>query len=75
MKHFLLYKDSQEVDRTMVVMLVKSIRIYEDKRVSIVFWYGDEFEQLTTLLQTANTIQKDGAVEAFLGNRGGVRGA
>lgn len=75
MKHFLLYKDSQEVDRTMVAMLIKSIRIYEDKRVSIVFWYDDEFEQLTTLLQTANTIQKDGDVEAFLGNRGGVRGA
>lgn len=74
-KHFLLYKDKQEIDRTMVAMLVKSIRIHVNKSVSIVFWYGDEFEQLITFLQTANTVQKDGAVEAFLDNRGGVRGA
>lgn len=74
-KHFLLYKDKQEIDRTMVAMLVKSIRIHANKSVSIVFWYGDEFEQLITFLQTANTVQKDGAVEAFLDNRGGVKGA
>lgn len=74
-KHFLLYKDKQEIDRTMVAMLVKSIRIHANKSVSIVFWYGDEFEQLITFLQTANTVQKDGNVEAFLDNRGGVRGA
>lgn len=74
-KHFLLYKDKQEIDRTMVAMLVKSIRIHANKSVSIAFWYGDEFEQLITFLQTANTVQKDGAVEAFLDNRGGVKGA
>ncbi|MFR0985243.1 MAG: zinc ribbon domain-containing protein [Frisingicoccus sp.] len=74
MKYFLEYQDVEEIDHTMLVMLVKRIRIHEGKRVSIDFWFADEFERMLSLLQTANQVQPDEKLELFL-NRGGVQHA
>ena len=37
MKHILVYKDIDEVDRTVIVMLVKRIRVSADKRITLEF--------------------------------------
>lgn len=75
MQHFLMYKDTEEIDRTMVVMLVKRIRIHSGKSISIEFWFEDEFEKMNALLQTANKIKPDKALTAFLGREGGFKSA
>lgn len=73
MKNFLVYKDIEEIDRLMVTMLVKRIRIHSGKLVSMEFWFEDEFERLTTLLQTINKIEPNEALTSFLekNQRGG----
>ena len=65
MKNFLVYKDTKEIDRIMVAMLVKRIRIHSGKMVSIEFWFEDEFERLAALLQTVNRIEPNEALTAF----------
>ena len=65
MKNFLVYKDTKEIDRVMVAMLVKRIRIHSGKMVSIEFWFEDEFERLVALLQTVNRIEPNEALTAF----------
>ena len=66
MKHFLVCKDTEEIDRVMVAMLIKRIRVHSDKKVSIEFWFEDEFERLVALLETANRIQPNGVLAGFL---------
>jgi len=66
MKHFLVCKDTEEIDRVMVAMLIKRIRVHSDKKVSIEFWFEDEFERLMALLETANRIQPNGVLADFL---------
>lgn len=75
MEHFLVYKDTQEIDRVMLAMLVKRVLIHKDKKITVEFWFGDEFERLAALLQTVNRIQPDRALEAFLEMEGGTVGA
>lgn len=50
----------------MVAMLIKRIRVHSDKKVSIEFWFEDEFERLMALLETANRIQPNGVLADFL---------
>lgn len=71
MKHFLVCKDTEEIDRIMITMLVKRIRIHSDKRVSIEFWFEDEFERLTALLETANRIEPNSVLASFLDQKKG----
>lgn len=66
MRNFLVYRDTKEIDRVMVAMLVKRIRIHSGKMVSMEFWFEDEFERLTALLQTVNKIEPNEALTAFL---------
>lgn len=63
---FLEYRDRTEVDRLMLVNLVKRIDIHEKKRVTIHFWFEDEFEKVLGLLETVNRAEPDDRVEAFL---------
>ncbi|MCI6042345.1 zinc ribbon domain-containing protein [bacterium] len=71
MKYFFLYKDMEEIDRTMITMLVKRIRVHSDKSISIEFWFEDEFERLMALLETANTIEPNSALASFLAHKKG----
>lgn len=75
MEYFLKYKDKKELDRIMVVMLVKRICIHAEKNISIHFWFEDEFERLVRLLHTANRIEKNQALDAFLNREGGNKSA
>lgn len=68
MERILLYKDIEEIDRTVIVILVKRIRISADKMVSIDFWYEDEYERLISLLENINQAQPDAALASFLEN-------
>lgn len=69
MKHILVYKDIDEVDRTVIVMLVKRIRVSADKRITLEFWYEDEYERLVSLLENISQVQPDGVLASFLENR------
>mgnify|MGYP001625241216 FL=1 len=69
MKHILMYKDTEEIDRTVIVMMVKRIRIGADKRITIDFWYADEYERLISLLENINQVQPNDALASFLDNR------
>lgn len=71
MKHFLLCKDMEEIDRIMIAMLVKRIRIHSDKSVSVEFWFEDEFERLMALLETANRIEPNSVLASFLNQKKG----
>lgn len=66
MKRILLYKDIDEIDRTVIVVMVKRISIRADKRVSIDFWYEDEYERLRSLLENINQAQPDAVLASFL---------
>ena len=69
MKHILMYKDTEEIDRTVIVMMVKRIRIGADKRITIDFWYAVEYERLISLLENINQVQPNDALASFLDNR------
>ena len=71
MQYFLQYQDKEEIDHMMLVMLVKRIRIHEGKRVSIDFWFADEFEKTISFLRTVNHVQPNETLECFL-LKGGV---
>ena len=75
MEYFLCYKDVREVDRMVVSMLVKRIRIHSGNRVSIDFWFADEFERLVSLLQTVNEVRPNEALDSFLNWKGGIQDA
>ena len=66
MKRILLYKDIEEIDRTVIVVMVKRISISADKMVSIDFWYEDEYERLRSLLENINQAQSDAVLASFL---------
>lgn len=66
MKRILLYKDIEEIDRTVIVVMVKRISIHADKMVSIDFWYEDEYERLRSLLENINQAQPDAVLASFL---------
>ncbi|MFR8696558.1 MAG: recombinase family protein [Blautia faecis] len=63
-------RNRTEVDRLMLVNLVKRIEVYERKRIIIHFWFEDEFEKVLGLLETVNRAKPDQRVEAFLKERG-----
>lgn len=69
MKHILVYKDIDQIDRTVIVMLVKRIRVSADKRITLEFWYEDEYERLISLLENISQVQPDGVLASFLENR------
>lgn len=54
----------------MLVNLVKRIEVYEQKRITIHFWFEDEFEKVLGLLETVNRAKPDLRVEAFLKGKG-----
>ena len=66
MKRILLYKDIEEIDRTVIVVMVKRNSISADKMVSIDFWYEDEYERLRSLLENINQAQPDAVLASFL---------
>ena len=70
LEYFLEYRDRTEVDRLMLVNLVKRIEVYEQKRIIIHFWFEDEFEKVLGLLETVNRAKPDQRVEAFLKGKG-----
>lgn len=70
LEYFLEYQDRTEVDRLMLVNLVKRIEVYEQKRITIHFWFEDEFEKVLGLLETVNRAKPDLRVEAFLKGKG-----
>ena len=70
LEYFLEYRDRTEVDRLMLVNLVKRIEVYEQKRITIHFWFEDEFEKVLGLLETVNRAKPDLRVEAFLKGKG-----
>ena len=72
MQYFLMYKDTKEIDRIIIAMLVKKISIHKGKRVTIHFWFEDEFEKLLSILHTVNGVQPDDALSAFLNREGGM---
>ena len=69
MKHVLMYKDIEEIDHTVIAMMIKRIRIGVKKRIFIDFWYADEYERLISLLENLNQVQPDGALASSLDNR------
>ena len=72
---FLNYKETEDFDRMTIAMLVKRVRIHNDKRVSIDFWFSDEFEHLVSLVQAANSVCPNQKFHTFLNKEGGKRHA
>lgn len=75
MKHFLIHKDKKEIDRIMIVTLVKRISIYKGKRVSIDFWYQDEYERVVSLLHIVDNLQPNLVLNSFFDMEGGMKDA
>ncbi|GAA6410274.1 recombinase family protein [Blautia hominis] len=75
MRHFLIYKDANEIDRIMVATLVKRILVHSGKRISIEFWYSDEYERVVSLLHMVNNIQPGYPLTSFFDVKGGIKDA
>jgi site-specific DNA recombinase len=72
MRHFLEYQDAEEIDRIMLSLLVKRIRIYSGKQIEVEFWFGDEFERLLSLLATVNKVQPNMELNGLLQRKGEI---
>lgn len=72
MEYFLKYKDAEEIDRIMLVLLIKRIRVSDKKHICIDFWFSDEFEHTLSLLEIIDRAKPDSMVSAFLERKGGA---
>ena len=63
MERFQAYENQGGLTRVMVAQLVKSVYVYEDKRIRIVFNYHNQLEELKEMLEECNLqIPKEVAV-------------
>ena len=63
MERFQAYENEGSLTRVMVAQLVKSVYVYEDKRIRIVFNYHNQLEELKEMLEECNLqIPKEVAV-------------
>ena len=80
LKAFLNFRDVKELTRDMAVNLLDKVEVYEDKRIHIRFRFRNEYEYLTSVLQSGNDVMgKDHRglqipLASHLAERGGERG-
>lgn len=58
-------------DSSIMSKIRKRICVDSKKRITIHFWFSDEFERLISLLTTVNKVQPDAEIETFLFRKGG----
>ena len=75
LEEFIKYQDCRQVDRKMLVMLVKNIYIHTKKEIEIVFWFQDEYEAAVSLIEAVDRIAPNSVTKCFLGKREGVESA
>lgn len=63
------YQDCRQVDRKMLVMLIKDIYIHSKKEIEIVFWFQDEYEAAVSLIEAVDRISPNPVTKSFLGKR------
>lgn len=56
LKAFLNFRDAKGLTREMAVSLLEKVEVYKDKRIHIQFRFRNEFEYLTTMLQSGNEV-------------------
>ena len=56
LKAFLNFRDAKELTREMAVSLLEKVEVYQDKRIHIQFRFRNEFEYLTSVLQSGNGV-------------------
>ena len=56
LKVFLNFRDAKELTRDMAVSLLEKVEVYEDKRIHIRFRFRNEYEYLTSMLQSSNDV-------------------
>lgn len=66
MRYFLEYRNVEEIDRTIIALLIKRIKIHSGKQVTIEFWFEDEFERILSLLNIVNHVQPNIQLDEFL---------
>lgn len=80
MKAFLNFRDVKELTRDMAVNLLDKVEVYEDKRIHIRFRFRNEYEYLTSVLQSGNDVMGKEhrglqiSLASHLAERGGERG-
>ena len=74
-KEFLEYQDCKQIDRKMLVMLVKDIYIHTKKEIEIVFWFQDEYEIAVGLIETVDRLSPNPVTKRFLGKKEGMESA
>lgn len=53
---FLNFREAKELTREMAVSLLEKVEVYQDKRIHIQFRFRNEYEYLTSMLQSGNEI-------------------
>ena len=74
-RRFLEYQDCKQIDRKMLVMLVKDIYIHAKKEIEIVFWFQDEYETAVGLIEAVNRLSPNPVTKRFLGKKEGMESA
>lgn len=72
---FLKYQDCRQMDRKMLVMLVKDIFIHTKKEIEIVFWFRDEYEATVSLIEAVNRSMPNPVTQHFLDKMEGMESA
>lgn len=72
LEEFMKYQDCRQVDRKMLVMLIKDIYIHSKKEIEIVFWFQDEYEAAVSLIEAVDRISPNPVTKSFLGKREGA---
>ena len=74
-EEFLEYQDCKQIDRKMLVMLVKDIYIHTKKEIEIVFWFQDEYETAVSLIEAVDRLSPNPVTKQFLGKKEGIESA
>ena len=49
----------ESLTRNVVIELINQIRVYEDKRIEIIFRYSDKYVELVSLIKSTRNSQAD----------------
>lgn len=74
-EEFLKYQDCGQVDRKMLVMLVKDIYIHTKQEIEIVFWFQDEYEAAVSLIEAVDKCSPNPRIKQFLEKKEGMESA
>lgn len=74
-EEFLKYQNCRQIDRKMLVMLIKDIYIHTKKEIEIVFWFQDEYEAAVSLIEAVDKLSPNPVTKRFLEKKEGMESA